>query len=62
MLVERKMPAGALKAIDVRRQDAAQMALVEDHETGSGEAESRIDGVLKVSAAWLEVSSRRPPQ
>jgi len=32
ILVERKMRAGALVIVDVRGQDAAQVALVEDHD------------------------------
>ena len=31
ILVERQMRAGALVIVDIRGQDAAQMALVEDH-------------------------------
>ena len=43
ILVEREMRAGALVVVDVRRQDAAQMALVEDHDVIQTFAANRAD-------------------
>src|SRR5208282_5985932 len=56
ILVERKMRAGALVIVDVRGQDAAQMALIEDHDVIQTFATDRTDGALDVSVlpgrAW----------
>ena len=49
ILIERKMRAGALVVVDVRGQDAAQMALVEDHEVVETFATDRTDHALDVS-------------
>ena len=48
ILVERKMRASALVIIDVRGQDAAQMALVEDHDVIQTLATYRSDEPLNV--------------
>jgi hypothetical protein len=48
ILVERKMRAGALVIVDVRRHDAAQMTLVEDHEVIQTLAPYRTDHSLDV--------------
>ena len=49
ILVERKMCAGALVVVDIRRQDAAQMTLVEDHKVIQTLASYRTDHALDVS-------------
>ena len=49
MLGERKMRAGVLVVFDVRRHDAAQMTLVEDHEVIQTLAPYRSDHALDVS-------------
>ena len=49
ILVERKMRAGALVVVDIRRQDATQMALVEDHDVLQTLAANRTDHALDVS-------------
>ena len=49
ILVERKMRAGVLVVVDVRRQDAAQMTLVKDHEVIETLAPYRTDHSLDVS-------------
>ena len=49
ILVERKMRAGALVVVDVRGQDATQMALVEDHDVIQALATNRTDHALDVS-------------
>jgi len=49
ILVERKMSAGALVVVDVRGQDAAQMALIEDHDVIQTLATDRTDYTLDVS-------------
>ena len=48
VLVERKMSAGALVVVDVRRQDAEQMALVEDHDV--------IQTLIRDSSQFLRLS------
>lgn len=51
------MRAGALVVVDVRGQDAAQMALVEDHDVIQTFAANRTDHPLDVGVlprgAWL---------
>jgi hypothetical protein len=42
ILVERKMSTGALVVVDVRGEDAAQMALVEDHDVIQTRGESSL--------------------
>jgi|SRR5271165_505799 len=49
ILVERKMRAGAVVVVDVRRQDATQMTLVEDHQVIETLAPHRTDHALDVS-------------
>jgi hypothetical protein len=49
ILVERKMRAGALVIVDLRGQDAAQMALVEDHDLIQTLATYRTNHALDVS-------------
>jgi hypothetical protein len=49
VLVERKMSAGALVIVDVRGQDAAQMALVEDHDMVQTLATYRTNQALDLS-------------
>ena len=49
ILVERKMSASALVVVDVRGEDAAQMALVEDHDVIQTLAANRTDHALDVS-------------
>jgi len=49
ILIERKMRAGALVIVDIRGQDAAQMALVEDHDVVETFATDRTDHALDVS-------------
>lgn len=69
ILVERQMRAGALVIVDTRGQDAAQMALVEDHDGIQALATNRTDHALDVSVmprrAWcrddLSDSHRRYP-
>ena len=48
ILVERKMSAGALVIVDVRAEDAAQMALVEDHDVIQTLAANRTYDTLDV--------------
>ena len=48
ILVERKMSASALVVVDIRGQDAAQMALVEDHDVIQTLATYRTDHTLDV--------------
>ena len=48
ILVERKMSAGALVVVDVRGQDSAQMALVEDHDMIQTLATYRTNHALDV--------------
>jgi hypothetical protein len=43
ILVERKMSTGALVIVDIRGEDAAQMALVEDHDVVETFAANRTD-------------------
>jgi hypothetical protein len=56
ILVERKMSAGALVIVDVRAEDAAQMALVEDHDVIQTLAANRTYDTFDVSVlpgqAW----------
>ena len=54
IFVERKMRAGALVIVDIRGQDAAQMALVEDHEVIRTLAPDRTDHVLDASVCQGE--------
>ena len=49
VLVERKMRAGALVVVDIRGQEAAEMALVEDHNVIQTLAANRTDHALDVS-------------
>ena len=49
ILVERKMRAGALVIVDVRGQDATQMALVEDQDIIQTLAANRTDHEFDVS-------------
>ena len=49
IFVEREMRPCALVIIDVRAQDAAQMALVEDHNVIQKLAANRTDRMLDVS-------------
>ena len=49
ILVERKMSPGALVIVDVRGEDAAQMAFVEDHDMIQTLAANRTDDALDVS-------------
>ncbi len=48
ILVERKMRAGALLIVDVRGEDSAQMALIEDHNVIETFAPERTDHPLDV--------------
>ena len=48
ILVERQMRASALVIVDIRGQDAAQMALVEDHDVIQAFATDRTDHALDV--------------
>ena len=48
ILIERKMRAGALVVVGVRGQDAAQMALVEDHGVIETLAANRTNHALDV--------------
>jgi hypothetical protein len=48
ILVERQMGAGALVIIDIRGQNAAQMALVEDHDVIQAFTTDRTDHALDV--------------
>ena len=48
ILVERKMSARSMVVVDVRREDAAQMALVEDHDVIQTLAANRTDDALDV--------------
>ena len=48
ILVEGEMRAGALVVVGVRGQDAAQMALVEDHDVIQTLATNRADHALDV--------------
>jgi hypothetical protein len=57
VFVERQMRAGALVVIDVRGQDAAQMALVEDHDAIQTLAANRTNHALGRAAA----DGGRPP-
>ena len=56
ILVERKMSPSSMVVIDIRGQDAAQMALVEDHEVVETFAPDRTDHSLDVGVlpwgAW----------
>src|SRR5712692_10540155 len=64
ILVEREMSAGALVVVEVRGQDATQMALVEDHEVFQTLAANRTDHALDVSilpgCAWRRDDLRDP--
>ena len=48
ILVERKVSTGALVIVDIRGEDAAQMALVEDHEVIQTLAANRTYDALNV--------------
>jgi hypothetical protein len=48
ILIERKMSTGALVIVDVRGEDAAQMALVEGHDVIQTLAANRTDHALDV--------------
>jgi hypothetical protein len=48
ILVERNISTGALVVVDVRREDAAQMALVEDHDVIQSLAANRTYDALDV--------------
>jgi len=48
ILIKRQMRAGALVVVDVRGQDAAQMAFVEDHDVIETLAADRTDHALDV--------------
>jgi len=50
ILAERQMRAGALVVVDIRGQDAAQMALVKDHDVIKTLATNRTDQALDVRA------------
>ena len=49
ILVERKMRPGSMIVIDIRGQDAAQMALVEDQDVIQTFAANRTDYALYIS-------------
>ena len=48
IFIERKMRAGALVVVDVRGQDAAEMALIEDDDVVQALPSDRADGSLDV--------------
>ena len=48
ILIEREMCAGSVVVVDIRGQDAAQMALVEDHDVIQTLAANRTDHALDV--------------
>src|SRR6266481_3975931 len=64
ILVERKMSASELVVVDIRGQDAAQMALVEDHDVIQTLAANRTDHALDVRVlprqAWRRYNLRDP--
>jgi hypothetical protein len=58
ILIERKMRARALVVVDVRGQDAAQMALVEDHDVIQTRTDHALDVCVLPRGAWRRYDFR----